>query len=78
MKDYKRHTCWLTHLGVKRINDELDYIRLIKLPEIRERNDERKDADMRDCLKRMLQLNQWLHYNGNPETNGSMKGVFEE
>lgn len=69
----RRWLTWLTPQGVRLLTAERDKILNVKLPAVRQGTSSEvlgRERAIRLLLRRVLQLNQSLHYNGNPATRG--------
>ncbi|MDN4090884.1 hypothetical protein [Paenibacillus polymyxa] len=78
----RRYICWLTREGVIALNKEKEHIRSERLPWARqliatEPKREQYQNIMKDFLKRILKINQMLHYNQNLSANYAAEAVRE-
>ncbi|QLG39384.1 hypothetical protein HW560_15655 [Paenibacillus sp. E222] len=72
MTKNRRWLTWLTPKGVRSLTAERDEILNVKLLAVRQGTfyvEEERKREVRSLLKRVLVLNQMLHYNGNKATS---------
>lgn len=74
-KKDRRYLVWLTADGVRAVTAERDTILKVQLPLLRKGTAAEVTTNRpqrKQLMRRVLILNQWLHYNSNKETNGTV------